>query len=149
MVKHGMFGSPTYRSWAAMKQRCLNPNRPGYKHYGGRGVTICKEWIDSFEAFFRDMGERPEGTSLERVKNERGYEPGNCVWMSKKLQNRNRRNTISASHEPTTGHLSFRLKQVKFKKLQRLAKAQDVSTSQLIRKAIDRLLKETPDADKH
>lgn len=85
--------SPTYRVWCAIKDRCLNPNsKTSYPKYGGRGITICDRWRDSFEAFLEDMGERPEGTSIDRIDNNKGYEPGNCRWADKWTQSRNRRN---------------------------------------------------------
>ena len=73
-----------------MRQRCLNPNRPDYPRYGGRGITICEQW-SSFNQFLADMGERPPGTSLDRKDNEAGYEPGNCRWATPMQQTANRR----------------------------------------------------------
>jgi hypothetical protein len=81
----------TYNSWQSMKKRCLNPKAKSYANYGGRGITIHQEWIDSFHAFLRDMGERPEGTTLDRIKNDGNYEPGNCRWATSSQQNRNQR----------------------------------------------------------
>lgn len=83
--------SGTYRSWDGMKQRCLNPKATGYKRYGGAGVAVCDRWL-KFENFLADMGERPEGTTLDRINPERGYEPGNCRWADRSTQNRNRPN---------------------------------------------------------
>jgi len=82
--------TPTYRSWAKMKERCDNPNSANYKYYGGRGVAYTPEWAD-FNAFLRDMGERPEGTWLERLDNEAPYSKDNCVWLSPCGQAQNRR----------------------------------------------------------
>ena len=73
-----------------MKRRCLNPNYSQYKDYGGRGIIICERWL-VFENFLADMGERPRGATLERVRNEAGYEPGNCRWATRQEQNRNSR----------------------------------------------------------
>jgi hypothetical protein len=83
--------SRTYTTWLSMRQRCLNPNNIGYADYGGRGITICQEWIDSFEAFLRDMKERPEGMTLDRINVNGDYEPGNCRWATPKQQRANQR----------------------------------------------------------
>lgn len=84
----GVF-SPTYHSWVAMITRCCNPKRKTWKHYGGRGIGVCAEWANSFHAFLEDMGERPEGTSLDRIDNSKGYSKGNCRWADKTTQARN------------------------------------------------------------
>lgn len=73
-----------------MLQRCTNPNDPAYRHYGGRGITVCERW-QSFENFLADMGERPEGLTLDRTDNEGNYEPGNCKWATRAQQSANRR----------------------------------------------------------
>jgi hypothetical protein len=87
--------SPTYVSWAAMINRCTVPSNASYKRYGARGVTVCARWLDSFAAFLSDMGDRPEGTSLDRYPNRHGdYAPGNCRWATPTEQRRNQdRNT--------------------------------------------------------
>jgi hypothetical protein len=73
-----------------MWQRCTNPNATAFEHYGGRGIGICDHWRD-FENFLADMGERPEGKSIDRIDNDRNYEPGNCRWATQSEQNSNRR----------------------------------------------------------
>lgn len=84
--------SPTYRTWCAAKTRCTNPNTKSHKNYGGRGIKMCDRWMNSFESFLSDMGERPSSQhSIERIKNDVGYEPGNCRWATKVEQNNNTR----------------------------------------------------------
>ncbi len=96
-LKHGKTGSREFNSWTAMRQRCLNPSCRQFEHYGGRGITICEEWGD-FQRFLDDMGPRPDGLSLERIRNNEGYYPGNCCWASRKDQVRNRRTTVFYEH---------------------------------------------------
>src|SRR5687767_5549656 len=92
MAKHIMSAIPGYYSWSKLKSRCLNPKDKKYEYYGGKGVTVCDRWIDSFENFLEDMGERPSAShSIDRYPNKNGnYEPGNCRWATDKEQNRNR-----------------------------------------------------------
>lgn len=86
--------SPTYVVWAAMKARCENSESASFKDYGARGITICREWSASFEAFLRDMGERPDGLTLDRIDGAQGYRPGNCRWATLIEQNTNRRGVL-------------------------------------------------------
>lgn len=78
-----------------MINRCHNPKNPGYCNYGARGIAVCDRWRNSYEAFLGDMGHRPgTGFSIERINNDRGYEPGNCKWATRTEQNRNTRQNI-------------------------------------------------------
>lgn len=89
---HGMHLSKTYRSWASMIQRCNNKNNSRYHRYGGRGITVCGSWLNSFENFLSDMGERPKGMTLDRYPNNDGnYESSNCRWATPAQQANNRR----------------------------------------------------------
>lgn len=95
---HGQSSNPTltYNSWNSMKQRCLNPKAPNYHKYGARGITVHPEWIESFEAFLRDNGERPPGRSLDRIDSTGNYEPGNTRWATPMEQRHNRRASSSS-----------------------------------------------------
>jgi hypothetical protein len=89
---HGLTKSTEYGSWCAMKARCCNPKTPHFHLYGGRGITVCDRWLNSFENFLADMGAKPsKAHSLDRIDNSRGYEPGNCRWATGTMQCRNRR----------------------------------------------------------
>lgn len=87
---HGKHESSTYASWENMIQRCTNPNATGYEYYGGRGISVCKEWR-TFVNFLADMGDRPENTSIDRINSDGNYEPNNCRWADKTTQMKNRR----------------------------------------------------------
>lgn len=91
--KHGMRNTSEYTSWQSMKRRCLSETDKDYKKYGAKGITICKEWIDSFECFFNDMGRKPKGSSLDRIDNTKGYYKENCRWATDSQQQRNKRNS--------------------------------------------------------
>lgn len=88
---HGMTGRPEYQAWADMIRRCENPDAVEFKRYGARGISVCAAWRESFECFIADMGQRPEGLTLDRIDNDGNYEPGNCRWAGKIVQQRNRR----------------------------------------------------------
>lgn len=107
MSKHGMYQTKEYRAWHAMKDRCNCPTNKFYDYYGGRGITICNEWQNSFENFFEDMGYAPTKIhSLDRIDNNKGYSKENCRWATKKEQVTNRRNTIFLTYDGETKPLS-------------------------------------------
>lgn len=84
--------STEYRSWASAINRCSNPENNAWADYGGRGITVCERWRSSFPAFLEDMGRKPTPRhSIDRVDSDKGYEPGNCRWATKKEQANNRR----------------------------------------------------------
>lgn len=96
--RHGRTHSKAYSSWHHMKTRCYNSNYKWFYDYGGRGIRVCDEWLNSFQAFLQAMGDPPEGTSLDRIDVNGNYEPGNCRWSSPMEQANNKRcNAIIAT----------------------------------------------------
>lgn len=92
--RHGhSIQTATYKSWAQMKNRCSNPNNAQWADYGGRGIIVCETWME-FTNFLADMGKRPRGLSIDRIDNDKGYEPGNCRWATRKEQNSNTRRNV-------------------------------------------------------
>lgn len=95
LVTHGLSSNPCYRVWVDMIKRCTNENSNNYYNYGGRGITVCNEWLNSFEKFYKDMGERPGPEySIDRKDTNGNYEPNNCKWSTDKEQANNRRNNV-------------------------------------------------------
>lgn len=95
-TSHGRTRSREYRTWSAMKTRCYDKNSPSYEYYGPSGIVVCDRWLQSFENFYEDMGEKPKGKSLGRINNLGNYCKENCRWEDHFQQNRNRRNTVMA-----------------------------------------------------
>lgn len=89
--------SPEYYSYQSMIQRCHNPKDEDFPNYGGRGITVCEEWIRGFEFFLSDMGRRPDGMTLDRINNSLGYSKSNCRWATPSRQIRNTRRTVMAT----------------------------------------------------
>lgn len=105
--KHSLSGSPTYYTWTTMKQRCYEPAHKSYKDYGGRGITVCDRWRQSFSAFLADMGVRPAHTTIERINNAGNYEPGNCRWATQSEQQNNRRSNHPITWRGETHNLGI------------------------------------------
>jgi hypothetical protein len=101
-ITHGRHDTRTYQAWHSMRQRCLNALHRAYPSYGGRGITICRRWLDSFEAFLKDMGERPDNRSLDRIDNDGNYKPDNCRWATCSEQQRNTRANRLLTHNGMT-----------------------------------------------
>lgn len=105
---HRDTNSPEYKSWASMRDRCLNENSKDYPEYGGRGIRVCKRWMDSYESFLADMGRKPTSKhSIDRYPdNDGNYQPSNCRWATVKEQANNRRTTRLLTHDGETHSVS-------------------------------------------
>lgn len=96
---HGLSYTPEYRAWQTMRLRCTVPTNPAYKDYGARGITVCDRWLYSVENFVADMGLKPTPEhELDRRDNDLGYSPENCRWVTRKVNDRNRRSNRIVSH---------------------------------------------------
>lgn len=113
-LKHGLVGSRVYRIWHHMMDRCHNVNDKHYNNYGGRGITVCERW-KKFENFVADIGKPPDSLSLDRVDNNRGYEPDNCRWATAKEQSRNRRFNHVISFNGESGCIGYWSEKLGFK----------------------------------
>lgn len=104
----GLRGTPEYRAWVQMRQRCNNKRMPDYKYYGGRGISVCKRW-SLFANFLKDMGKRPTGKhTLDRKRVNGNYTPRNCRWATRAQQSRNRRPfTVDGFNHPKAKHIVF------------------------------------------
>lgn len=93
LTTHGMSDSIEQYTWKNMITRCTNKKSSSYKDYGARGITVCPEWRASFAVFYKDMGNKPFGLTIERVDNDKGYSKDNCIWATHTAQNLNKRNS--------------------------------------------------------
>lgn len=92
---HGMIKTPTYRTWQCMKKRCYDEKERSYRWYGAKGVTVCEKWM-TFEGFYEDMGDRPDGLTLDRINPFGNYELSNCRWADLDTQKKNTRKRYGA-----------------------------------------------------
>lgn len=99
---HGLTNCRTYVSWTEMKRRCYVPDRSEFESYGERGITVCERWMNSFENFIEDMGERPQGCTIDRIDNDGDYCLENCRWATQKEQQRNRRSNVLVTFQGQT-----------------------------------------------
>jgi hypothetical protein len=115
ITKHGLMKQDKddltrsmYRVYSSMKQRCLNTNAEGYENYGGRGIKICEQWINSFEQFYKDMGQRPSlKHSIDRIDNDGDYSPENCKWSTQKEQMQHTTRTVKVTFNGETKSLEY------------------------------------------
>ncbi len=102
-TKHGLHKTREYKIWTGMKARCLNKKSISYKNYGGRQITVCTEWLNSFDNFYKDMGSAPTNKhTLERIDNNNGYCKENCRWATYREQSRNKRNNNLVTYNNKT-----------------------------------------------
>lgn len=109
---HGRTHSREYSSWRGMKERCNNPKNIGFSNYGGRGIKVCKRWLNSFVNFVLDMGKCPPGFSLDRINNDGNYCPSNCRWADRTTQHCNQRRARMITHNGKTQNLKLWSKEV-------------------------------------
>lgn len=110
--KHGMYSTPIYLAWQTMIQRCENPKNPHYVRYGARGIRVCERWR-TWENFYADMGERPTPHhSVDRIDNEKGYQPDNCRWATRREQMLNTRRSIAKRKRETVKKIGRMIEQI-------------------------------------
>lgn len=103
---HGATGTRAHKIWMSMRQRCNNPNSRFFAYYGGRGIHVCEQWNASFESFLADMGQPAPDQEIDRIDNDRGYEPGNCRWATRQEQQNNRRVNRFVTYQGETHTIS-------------------------------------------
>lgn len=116
--RHGMSGIPEYKVWTGMKQRCSNTSNRNYPRYGGRGITVCDRWKDSFTDFYEDMGSRPTPThQIDRIDNDGNYEPDNCRWVTQKENARKQQRTKLTMEKAKEIRIKYKVENFPIKKL--------------------------------
>lgn len=104
---HGLSHLPEYDTWCHIIARCEKPDGKSWNNYGGRGITMCPQWRESFECFLQDMGRKPTPQhTIERVNNDKGYSPDNCIWATMAVQNTNKRNIRYFTLDGETLHMT-------------------------------------------
>lgn len=105
-TSHGKSGTRLYAIWKAMNRRCSNPSDKNYNRYGGRGISVCDEWCDDFQAFYEwaiangyDETAPVGECTIDRIDNDKGYAPGNCRWVDLKTQQNNKSNNRKEFHK--------------------------------------------------
>lgn len=103
-TKHSKINTRLYGIWLCMKNRCYHKSHKEYNHYGGKGITICDEWLNDFETFYNWANENGynDNLTIDRIDNNKGYSPDNCRWATRTEQTRNRTNTIFLTYNGTT-----------------------------------------------
>ena len=99
-----MSRTPLYNTWRNIHQKCLNPNSPAYKYYGGRGISVCDEWKSDFLTFYNwaNANGYRDGLTIDRINNDGDYTPNNCRWVTMKEQSINKRNTVTLEYNGIT-----------------------------------------------
>lgn len=107
MYKHGLSDTPIHNTWMDMNRRCYKKYRKDYQRYGGRGIKVCKEWRYSFEQFYKDMGDKPDGCTLDRIDNNGNYNKDNCKWSTIREQSINQRKSLYIEYNGETKNLKI------------------------------------------
>lgn len=133
---HGLSKSKEYKAWSHAKSRCFNVKNKKYKIYGQRGITMCDSWKNSFEQFYKDMGQAPKNHTLDRIDVNGNYEPSNCRWATAKIQSNNTRTNVYCSVFGISGTLKQISEHfnINYKSLHNLYKNKNISLDQAILK---------------